>query len=273
MKLQYRSSMVDATPLEDIVEETQRIVDAADKNKIILRLFGGLAVRFHCPSATHRSLKRKYADIDFMGRKEESRDIKKLFTELGYVPREIFNAMQGHRRLIFNDIEHERRVDVFLDVFEMCHRFDLRDRLSLNRPTIPLADLLATKLQVVEITEREYRDIIALVHDHEVGDSDAPETINGNRLAELSSDDWGIYKTFSVSISNILSVLPQYTPELESQETVRRRLQTLQTRMEKAPKSLRWKLRARIGEKARWYELPEQDKEVVDSRLVKGTES
>ena len=184
------------TPLEDIVQETQRIMNAADKHEAVIRLFGGMAVRFHCPSATHQSLGRKYVDIDFMGLRRQSRDIKKLFLELKYAPREVFNALQGDKRLIFNDLEHERRVDIFLDVFEMCHTFELKDRLRVDKPTISLADLLATKLQVVEITEREYRDIIALMHDHEVGESDAPETINGAYLAKLCGNEWGLYKTF-----------------------------------------------------------------------------
>ncbi len=116
-------------PLQDIVQEAHRIVDEAEKRGITLRLFGGMAIRFRCPSATHRGLQRKYADIDVMGLSKQSKDIKKLFIDLGYTPRQIFNAMQGNRRLIFNDIEQERRVDIFLDVFEMCHRFDFRNRL------------------------------------------------------------------------------------------------------------------------------------------------
>ena len=242
-------------------------MDAADKHEIALRLFGGMAVRFHCPSATHRSLGRKYVDIDFMGLKKQARDIKRLFLELGYAPREIFNALQGDRRLIFNDLEHERRVDIFLDVFEMCHSFEFKDRLKVDKPTISLADLLATKLQVVEITEREYRDIIALIHDHQVGDSDAPEVINGTYLAKLCGNDWGIYKTFSANISNILSALPGYGLEAGAEGLVRKRLEDLQGRFESVPKSMRWKLRAQVGESVKWYELPEQDKEIVESRV------
>jgi hypothetical protein len=226
-----------------------------------------MAVRFHCPSATHRLLARKYADIDFMGLRKQSRSMKKFFTDLGYTPRDIFNALHGDSRLVFNDIENGRRVDIFLDIFEMCHRFDFKERLLIDKYTIPLADLLATKLQVVEITEREYRDIISLIHDHEVGDSDAPETINGRYLAKLCAEDWGIYKTFAINLGNVLTALPQYQLDVESQEIVRKRLQDLQTRIETVPKTTRWKIRARVGEKVQWYELPERDKEVVDSHV------
>ena len=195
-----------STPVADIVEEAQRIIDTAEKNQIVLRLFGGMAVRFHCPSATHRLLARKYADIDFMGLRKQSRSMKKLFTELGYTPRDVFNRLHGDTRMIFNDIENGRRIDIFFDVFEMCHKLDLKNRLTLNAPIIPLADLLFTKLQVVEITEREYRDVISLVHDHEVGDSDGPETINGQYLSKLCAEDWGIYKTLTINISNAAAV-------------------------------------------------------------------
>jgi hypothetical protein len=257
---------VAGNPLADIVEETRRIIESADKQGIVLRLFGGMAIRFHCPSATHRSLERKYADIDFMALKRQSREIKKFFPDMGYSPRKIFNAMSGDKRLIFNDIDRGRRVDIFLDKFEMCHKFDFSNRLTLDKPTIPLADLLATKLQVVQLTEREYRDIIALVHDHEINDSDAPETVNGPYLAHLCADDWGIFKTFTTNIANILGALDGYRLDIKEKEIVRQRLDNLNSLIENTSKSMAWKMRAKIGEKKRWYELPEGDKEIVDSQ-------
>jgi len=256
-------------PDTDIVKEAERIIDEAEKNQITLRLFGGLAVRFHSPSATHRVLARKYADIDFMGLKKQARGMKKLFIDLGYTPRDIFNALHGDTRLIFNDIENGRRVDVFLDVFEMCHKLDFKDRLLIDKYTIPLADLLATKLQVVEITEREYRDIISLLHDHEISDTEAPEAINGQYLARLCAQDWGIYKTFKNNKDNISNALVQYQLDKDGEKTVRKHIEDLKSRIDGAPKTTRWKLRAKIGEKKQWYELPERDKEVVDSRITK----
>ncbi len=249
-----------------MVEETKRIINAAEGQGIMLRLFGGLAIRFRSPSATHGPLRRDYADIDFMGLRKQGKEIRKLFPTLGYAPREIFNALQGDRRLIFQDVENQRRIDVFLDIFEMCHRFDFRDRLSLDKTTIPLADLLATKLQVVEITEREYKDVIALLNDHAVGDTDAPEVINGNYLARLCADDWGIYKTFTINIANILDALTHYNLEGKNEDLVQDRFRNLQKMIENAPKSMKWKLRARVGEKKRWYELPEADKKIVNAQ-------
>ena len=250
-------------PATDMVEETKRIIAEANNRQIVLRLFGGMAIRFHCPSAGHRSLERKYADIDFMALRKQSKDIKKLFMDLGYSTRDIFNALQGDRRLIFQDIENKRRVDIFLNIFEMCHTFDFSGRLTIDKETISLADLLATKLQVVEITEREYRDIVALIHDHEIGDSDAVETINGKYLAQLCSDQWGLYKTFTINIGNVLAHLDEISLDRKDKEITAKRLESLRDRFEKVPKTFRWKARARLGERVQWYELPEQDKEIV----------
>jgi hypothetical protein len=252
-------------PEKDVVLEAQKIVQEADSRKVTLRLLGGIAFRLRSPSALEASLKRNYVDIDFIGLRKQSKQIKTLFSDLGYTPREIFNAMNGHDRLIFNDIPNERRVDIFLNVFEMCHKFDFSDRLSVDQLTLPLADLLLTKLQVYEITEREYRDVTALLKDHQIGDKDA-NMINLSYIAKLCSDDWGLYKTVTLNLQRIETALPGFSLGEEGTKNVQSKIQTLRDGIEKAPKSFRWKMRARVGESVKWYELPEADREVVDSR-------
>jgi hypothetical protein len=258
--------------LESPTDEAKRIIEVAQQKKIILRLFGGVSFYFRCPSAKHRSLQRNYVDVDFMGHAKQSKEIKQLFDELGYVPRDRFNAMQGYRRLIFNDIEHQRRVDIFLDVFEMCHKFNFKDRLEIDQYTISLADMLATKLQIVEINQKDLKDVVSMFIDHDIGTSDAPEVINGTYLAKLCSDDWGIYKTFTMNLDRLLGMVNDFGLEDGEKKLVTDRVTLLKKMIEDAPKSFRWKMRARVGEKVQWYELPEADKEVVDSRIGSGTE-
>ena len=160
--------MSDSTsPRESLDEEAERIIQGAEAKGIALRLLGGMAVSIRCPSASKPPLSRRRVDIDVMGRRRDTAKINQLFKELGYRPRERFNALQGSR-LIFNDLKNQRRVDVFLDVFQMCHKFDFRDRLALEPKTIPLSDLLSTKLQIVEINEKDVKDIFAILLDHEV---------------------------------------------------------------------------------------------------------
>jgi len=251
-------------PIEDIHEETKRILSLADERKIMLRLVGGMAIRFHCPSAEAGPLTRKYVDVDLVGHAKQSKQIKALFLDLGYTPRDRFNAMHGDTRLIFNDLDHQRRADIFLDVFKMCHQFNFKDRLEIEPYTLPLADLVATKLQVVQMTEREYKDLMCLLLDHSVGTENAPETINGAYLAKLASDDWGIYMTFRQTIHNLLAALDGYGLNSEQQHVIKDRGQQILKMIEEAPKSMGWKLRARVGEKVIWYELPEPDKEIID---------
>ena len=253
--------------LESPVEEAKRIIEQAGQRKITLRLFGGISFYFRCPSAKHRTLQRSYVDIDFMGHAKQSGDIKRLFTELGYTPRERFNAMQGFRRLIFNDIQHQRRVDIFLDVFEMSHKFNFKDRLELDDLTITLADMLVTKLQIVEINEKDLKDILSLFIDHDIGDGESGETVNGAYLAKLCGEDWGVYKTFTVNLDRLPAAAEAYGLDDAEKKVVLDRVGRLRAMIEQAPKSMRWKMRAKVGERVQWYELPEADKEVVDSKI------
>lgn len=192
--------------------------------------------------------------------------LQKLFVELGYVPRDVFNAMYGYERLIFNDLTYSRRVDIFLDHFKMCHMFDMRDRLKLDTLTIPVADLLATKLQVVEVTKRDYLDLIALLHDHEIADGEGQEKIDASYIVKLTSDDWGIYKTFLTNLDRLIAFLDENRLNKNVDTDVRNKVSGLRERIERSPKTMRWKIRARVGERFRWYELPEADKEIIDTR-------
>jgi len=251
-------------PVEDIHEETKRILSLAEERRVVLRLLGGMAIRFHCPSAEAGPLARRYVDVDLVGHAKQSKQIKALFLDLGYTARDRFNAMHGDTRLIFNDLEHQRRADIFLDVFKMCHQFNFKDRLEIEPYTLSLADLVATKLQVVQMTEREYKDLMCLLLDHAVGTEDVPETVNGAHLARLASDDWGIYMTFKQTIHNLLAAVDGYGLSSEQQQLIKDHAQLILTMIEETPKGMGWKLRARVGEKVPWYELPEPDKEIIN---------
>ncbi len=251
---------------KDPVEEATNVLYSARDRGITLRLLGGVAFRIRCPSTVQEGLTREYADIDFAGLRSQRPEIQKLFTDLTYVPRTTFNAVNGGARLIFNDLENQRRADIFLDNFEMSHKFKFADRLTADEVTLPLADLLLTKLQVYEFTEKEHKDVIALLKDMKVGDADGPDTINMKYIAALCGGDWGLYRTVTLNLDKIRSGLSRYRLKPEEQESVESSINRIRESIESQPKSLSWKLRAKVGEKVRWYELPEQDRGVVDSR-------
>jgi len=242
-------------PLPDPVHEGRRVAEAAAEAGTPLRLLGGVAVALQCPSSLAPPLSRSYADIDF-GTIAEARDaVVDLIARLGYREDREFNTLHGHRRLIFWDEENRRHLDVFVEEANLCHRISLHDRITAVPLTLPLADLVVLKLQVVETNEKDYLDICALFADHQLSEDESG--INAAYIADLTASDWGLWRTLGM----VAGRAEQFARELsgfERGEVVAERLKRLQQELDSVPKTRGWKLRARIGERKRWYELPEE---------------
>lgn len=244
-------------PMENIQEEALRVVQTAQQQGVTLRLLGGLAVRLHSESARHRSLVRPYPDIDFATPNKQASRIERMFDGLGYAPNKNFNLFNGDVRLMFFDEEHHRQIDVFVAQFSMCHKIHITERMTLDPLTLPLAELLLTKLQICEMNEKDIRDVVALLLDHPLGESD-DETINIARMCQLTGDDWGLWKTSTLSLAKVRRYLETVEMEKHEHETLRARLGGLEAALKSSPKSMKWKMRDRVGEKVKWYELPEE---------------
>jgi hypothetical protein len=240
----------------DIVEEGERLLALAQSDGTALALLGGVAVRIHAPEVPP-SLDRQYKDLDFAIPKGRSSDANRVLRGAGYEPEVVFNAMNGKERMLFHDTEHGRQVDVFVGSFRMCHQIDFGDRLQPGEPTVPLAELLLTKLQIVELNEKDVRDTVLLFHGHELADHD-DDAVNAARVAGLCADDWGLWRTITQNLAKCGEMLADYELPEADRRRVRGRLGSLLQRIEEAPKSRGWKLRAKIGERKRWYELPEE---------------
>jgi hypothetical protein len=241
-------------PLADIRHEAQRILSRAEASDIALRILGGVAILLHSPSATHRALQREYRDLDFVGLSSESRAIQALFIDLGYEADREFNTLHGQQRLFFWDSSNTRQIDIFLDVLRMSHNLDLRNRLQADRPTIPLADLLLTKLQIYELNHKDAIDIVALLQDHSLGHLD-DETINLDRIVQVLASDWGFYRTSTLNRDRVREMVSEqeYFGNFDVSK-----LDEIVTAVEEAPKTRAWKMRALIGDRKRWYELPDE---------------
>lgn len=243
--------------LADIQQEALRIVEVGTAQNIPLRLLGGLAIRLRCPHAAHGALARTYPDIDLAALPRQGQAVETLLRKLGYTPNKSFNLLNGNTRLLFYDQTHNRQVDVFVGTFSMCHRLPLAERLTIDPLTLPLAELLLTKLQIVQINEKDLRDVAALLLDHAVAGDDG-ETINVVRIAELCSKDWGWWKTITVNLGKLRSFAAAQELGDDAKHTVTTRIDELVAALDAAPKSLRWKTRAAIGERLPWYEVPEE---------------
>jgi hypothetical protein len=242
-------------PLPDPVAEATRIGKAASERRLPLRVLGGVAVALLCPSARRPPLERDYADIDFATTGSAREGVVELMESLGYVGDREFNMLHGHRRLFFWDEENRRQVDVFVDEANLCHRIDLRRRIELAPLTVSLADLTVLKLQIVETNEKDYLDICAIFADHELTSNE--NGINGAYIAEISAGDWGLWRTLEM-VAERSRQFALDLPDFDAAELVAERLQSLRAGLAEVPKTRRWKLRARVGEKKRWYTIPEE---------------
>jgi hypothetical protein len=243
----------------DIQQEAQRIIAAGQERDVTLRLLGGLAIRLHAPSAAQGIFARAYPDIDLATLPRQGQAAEMLLIQLGYTPNKSFNLLNGDSRLLFYDEAHGRQVDVFVGTFAMCHRLPLAERLLVEPLTLPLAELLLTKLQIVQINEKDLRDVTALLLDHPLGTMDE-ETIHVARIAELCGKDWGLWKTVSINLHELRVFATNQDLGEEGKHILRMRIDELLRALHDMPKSLKWKTRAAIGERIRWYELPEEVK-------------
>jgi len=237
------------------VEEARRVTTAAQQEQIALKLTGGLGIYFHAPSARAAPFRREYRDLDFVGLSAQRVAVQPFLLRLGYTPDMPFNTLQGRRRLRYWDRVHDRPVDIFLVQIWMCHTLDLRDRLHEPEGVLTPADLLLTKMQIVKLNAKDLMDIVALLLDHPVGAADG-EIINAAYVARLLARDWGFYRTLQLNMDRIRTALARLPAQTDA---VGSRLAALWQAVEMHPKSLSWRLRARVGDRLPWYELPEPD--------------
>lgn len=248
-----------STPtLLDPVAEARRTVERASSEDIMLRAIGGVAVALQSPPEP--LLSREIRDIDYVARKGNNKGLAALFESLGYVSDEQFNAFHGHARQIYVDAQNRRKVDVFVGGFSMCHQVPVAERLDRHPLTIPLAELLLTKLQIFELNERDERDIYNLCFHHEIADSNG-DGIEAGLIAQLCARDWGLWRTTKRTIERCREDLENYGLGSEQRELIAGRLRQLWDRIEREPKSSKWRMRNRVGDRVRWYEEPEEEAE------------
>lgn len=241
-------------PASDVITEAERIATAAREAKVSVKLVGGAAVNLHSRSAGHPPLKRKYGDLDFVASSKQRAGVQKLFESLGYQGDLRFNTLNGHQRLLYLDGVNGRQVDIFIDRMRMCHVIELASRLGHDGPTLTPADLLLSKLQVYEVNMKDLVDSIALLLDHPIADHDH-DAINAAYLARLTAEDWGLHRTLQLNTERVRDA----AKELDVDRTiVNQRLDELWAQLDAQQKSLKWKLRARVGDRMSWYELPEE---------------
>ncbi len=249
--------------LEGFYEERTRILGALaqDENKhVLMRLIGALAFRTQCPKYGYiqDDLGRVFTDFDFASYPRFVRDISRILPELGYEEDRQVTQLFGERRMLFHDPAFDRHIDVFFNALDFCHVLKFVGRLEADPLTLPLAELLLEKMQIVQINEKDLIDTVMLLREHPIGTSDKA-TINGDVIARTLGNDWGFWRTVTGNLGLLDERLDAYERlSPEDRDVVRERIRELLRRIEAEPKSLRWKARARIGERLKWYKDVEE---------------
>jgi hypothetical protein len=244
-------------PIPAVVDEGRRIVAATDAAGAPARLLGGAAVGMHIHGPLSERLRRSYGDLDFVIRSKKDKAFKETLLGLGYEPDVLFNRLHGYNRLLFYDRVNSRQVDVFIGTFKMCHALELDDRLGIDPVTLSPADLLLTKLQIVELNSKDVIDAVTLIDQHGFADERRVDALDLGRLSDVTRADWGWYTTIRDNLGALDRHLDGLLDEAQA-AAVRPKIATIVEAIDAAPKTSRWRLRNVTGRRMPWYDLPEE---------------
>jgi hypothetical protein len=252
-------SAAGAAPPTDPLPEARGLAEGAARAGLGLKLLGGLAVRVLCPDYPPRL--RRDQDIDFACLSKQRQKVATYLADSGCEPDRRFNNLNGDRQMYFT-APSGRPIDVMVDRLTMCHTLDLRpsfDRLPL---TIDAMDVLLSKLQIVELNLKDLRDIVHLLAALPVAApaGDGAATLDPERFTRLLGSDWGWWRTVTRNLERLPGLVadhPELIPPGDTRDPSAQARRLLEL-AEQAPKSMKWRLRANVGERVRWYELPEE---------------
>jgi hypothetical protein len=149
---------------------------------------------------------------------------------------------------------------VMVDRLVMCHTLDFRSSLGNSSLTLDPADLLLSKLQIFELNAKDVHDITHLLAGLPVGDSSSGAFIDVARFRAVVGADWGWWRTTTGSLEKLPALLaesPGLVPANARYDPLAQATLLLDAAAS-APKSMKWKLRGGVGDRVRWYELPEE---------------
>jgi hypothetical protein len=163
--------------------------------------------------------------------------------------------------MYFTTADGRTSVDVIMDKLNMCHVLDFRDRIDRMPLTLDVTDLLMTKLQIVQLNQKDVHDILHLLSAFEVRAGDEPGTIGLDRICRIVGEDWGWWRTLTGSLDKVIHLGSgehrDLIPEASAYDPIAQ-ARRIRERCDTCSKSLKWKLRARVGDRVQWYELPEE---------------
>ena len=232
--------------------------EAHDKG-IPLKLIGGQAVRLLTPDFPDRA--RDDQDMDFASVSRAKAEVMQFLSDHAFIPDKRFNAMHGQRQMYFTTEDGRTSVDVVMDQLNMSHLLDFGDRIDRMPYTLDVADLLLSKLQIVELNEKDVHDLFYLLAAFPVKPGDEVGTIGFDRIGDVVRQDWGWWRTVTGNLDKVVQLAEGERSNMlpagrafEPAEQAR----MLRKHADDVPKTMKWKMRGKVGERVQWYELPEE---------------
>jgi hypothetical protein len=243
----------------DAFAESVAVATEANGAGVPLKLLGGQAVRVLCPEYPHRA--RDDQDMDFASVASAKKRVMEFFAQRGFLSDQRFNTLHGDRQMYFTTADGRTSVDVIMDKLNMCHVLDFRDRIDRMRITLDVTDLLMTKLQIVQMNQKDVHDILQLLSAYEVRDGDEPGTIGLDRICRIVGEDWGWWRTLTGSLDTVMRLGTgehrNLVPAAHTYDPIAQ-ARRIREQCDACSKTLKWKLRAKVGDRVQWYELPEE---------------
>jgi hypothetical protein len=268
---------------EDPLPEALSLAQGAEQAGVGLKLLGGLAVRVLTPDLPPRL--RAGQDIDFACLSKGRKAAAAFLQDHGCQPDRRFNNLNGDRQMYFV-APSGRPIDVMVDRLTMCHVLDFRPGFGRLSLTLDAIDILLSKLQIVELNQKDARDIFQLLAGLPVGAAGAPGaggaggaggaagpagpagsavsssrvTLDTERFGQLLGGDWGWWRTVTGNLDKLPGLAaekPELVPPGAPYDPLEHAAHLAET-AHSAPKGMKWKLRANVGDRVRWYELPEE---------------
>ncbi len=238
------------------IQEAQAIIRVARERKVLLRAMGDTAIRMRCPSAAGIAVPPEEDYLQLAGHRRQAGDVEKLLKEQGCTPDPQFNVLYGGQRLRFVHSAKKLFIEVVLDELTSFHRLEFGPRLHLDEWTLTPADLFLCQVQVVHPGGIDRQRTLALLSDFEIGGAGELRAIDGGLVSSVCGEDWGWYKTVTMNLAEADAAAGTFQGG-RSAENIQTRVRRLTGVIEEAPKSLRWQVRSRVGERQTWYEVPE----------------
>ena len=240
---------------KEYIQYANNIVNEGNKRGILLRLLGSVAFSIHCPmyGKFQEKAQRNFTDLDFAAYISHSKTIRNILETMGFVENRETAFAYAQSRLVYNHPNTGLHIDVFIDKLDFCHQIPWAGRLEVDNPTIPLAELFLEKMQIVHLNEKDVVDTIMLIREHSIGDGDL-EIINADLISTMCAKDWGLWRTVTMNLMKVDENLYGYHwLSHEDQEIVHSRIVEIQRIINASPKSLKWTMRNKIGDKVKWY--------------------